>query len=183
MEGNSWSGLHSWTTTAWASKDGKTTYTNSTLFTRDNFIKAGINDLSKIIINVHQYLDSDYSGTHEQCLTNLKTVGLDGFNLDTFTNYLQQNKLNAMVTEFGAGSDSSSCVGALTGFLNYLKYNSAKNKDYGFMGWTIWSAGHGWGNYNLRVTPNSYQTQIVLAIYNRCNVENYSALCHPAGEV
>jgi endoglucanase len=161
LEGNSWTGLHSWTTASWASKDGKTTYTNASLFTRDNFIKAGINDLSKIIINVHQYLDSDYSGTHEQCLTNLNTVGPDGFNLSAFVNYLQQNKLNAVVTEFGAGHDSNTCVTALTDFLNYLKDNSAKNKDYGFVGWTIWSTGHGWGDYNLRVKPNSYQMQIL----------------------
>ena len=45
----------------------------------------------------------------------------------------------------------------LNGFLNYLKDNAAKNKDYGFIGWTIWSSGHGWGDYNLRVTPTSYQ--------------------------
>jgi len=64
FEGNSWSGLHSWITEHWTGTDGKT-YSNATLFTRDNFKKAGITDLSKILINVHQYLDSDYSGTHD----------------------------------------------------------------------------------------------------------------------
>jgi len=162
VEGNSWSGLHSWTTSSWPSSDGKTTYTNATLFTRDNFIKAGVTDLSKILINVHQYLDSDYSGTHNQCQTNLKTQGADGFNLDVFVDYLRQNHLKAIVTEFGSGTDQSSCQVALQQFLNYLKDNAANGgKDYGFVGWTIWSTGHGWGNYNLRVTPTSYQMTVM----------------------
>jgi endoglucanase len=66
-----------------------------------------------------------------------------------------------MVTEFGAGRNSASCSAPLSQFLGYLKDNSAKNKDYGFIGWTIWSAGHGWGGYNLRVTPESYQMQVM----------------------
>lgn len=161
VEGNSWTGLHSWTTASWQSTDGKTTYTNANLFTRENFAKAGITDLSKILINVHQYLDSDYSGTHDQCLTDLTTTGPNGFNLNAFTDYLKQNNLKAIVTEFGAGRDSSTCSVAATQFLDYLKANSANNKNYGFVGWTIWSAGHGWGNYNLRVTPTSYQMDVL----------------------
>ncbi|MHB1949301.1 MAG: cellulase family glycosylhydrolase [Gammaproteobacteria bacterium] len=161
VEGNSWSGLHSWTNASWKSRDGKSTYTNASLFTRENFAKAGIADLSKVIINAHQYLDSDYSGTHEQCLTDLKTTGANGFNLAAFSDYLQQNKLKAIVTEFGGGRDSASCQPAMMAFLNYMKDNSAKNKEYGFVGWTAWSAGHGWGNYNLRVTPSSYQMQVM----------------------
>lgn len=161
VEGNAWSGLHSWTTTSWPSNDGKTTYTNASLFTRDNFVKAGITDLSKIIINVHQYLDSDYSGTHDQCQANLTTTGMNGFNLNAFVDYLQQNRLKAIVTEFGSGRDRNSCDPAFTAFLNYLKDHSAKNKDDGFIGWTIWSTGHGWGDYNLRVTPTSYQMNVL----------------------
>jgi len=161
VEGNSWSGLHSWATGSWKSADGKTTYTNATLFTRDNFVKAGITDLSKIVINAHQYLDSDYSGTHDVCQTDLGTTGADGFNLNSFVDYLQQNKLTAIVTEFGTGRDSGTCSVALTRFLNYLKDNSANNKDYGFVGWTIWSTGHGWGDYNLRVKPDSYQMKVM----------------------
>jgi endoglucanase len=161
VEGNSWTGLHSWTTYQWKSSDQKTTYTNATLFTRDNFAKAGITDLSNIVINVHQYFDSDYSGTKDQCLTDLTTVGDNGFNLNAFTDYLQQNQLKAMVTEFGAGTDQATCSVAMRAFLNYLKDNAAHGKNYGFIGWTIWSTGHGWGSYNLRVTPSSYHMQVL----------------------
>ncbi len=161
VEGNAWSGLHSWTTANWTSTDGKTTYTNASLFTKENFNNAGITDLSKIIINVHQYFDNNYSGTGTQCLTDLTTTGANGFNLDAFVDYLQRNNLKAMVTEFGSGTDSTTCSTALTQFMDYLKNNTANNKDYGFLGWTIWSTGHGWGNYNLRVTPTSYHMTVL----------------------
>lgn len=160
VEGNSWTGLHSWTTAQWTGSDGQT-YTNASLFTRANFAKAGITDLSRVLINVHQYLDSDYSGTHQSCLPNLETTGENGFNLDVFTSWLQENKLQAMVTEFGTGQDSASCAAPLKQFLQYMQDNSSKGKDYGFAGWTVWSTGHGWGNYNLRVTPDSYQMGIM----------------------
>ena len=157
VEGNAWTGLHSWTTEAWTGSDGKT-YTNATLFTKDNFSKAGIEDLSKIFINVHQYLDSDYSGTHNECQADLNTTGPNGFNLTAFVDYLKANQLKAMVTEFGAGTNSASCSATLKQFMQYLKDNAVGDKNYGFAGWTVWSTGHGWGaSYNLLVTPTSYQ--------------------------
>lgn len=160
VEGNDWAGLHSWTTEKWEGSDGKQ-YTNATLFTRENFAKEGITDLSNIIINVHQYFDSDYSGTHDACLQDLTTRGPDGFNLSAFTDYLKTNELKAIVTEFGAGKSAKSCKKPLKEFMNYMKENSAKGKNYGFVGWTIWSSGHGWGDYNLRVKPKSYHMQVL----------------------
>lgn len=151
VEGNSWSGLHSWHESG-----------NAALFTRENFAKAGITDLDKIVINVHQYLDYNYSGTSNSCLSDLTTTGPGGFNLQAFVDYLQQNGLKAMVTEFGGGKDAASCQGSLEKFIDYLKQNSAQGKEYGFLGWTIWSAGHGWGNYHLRVKPDSYHTNVLV---------------------
>ena len=160
VEGNAWSGLHSWTTEQWFGKDGQT-YTNASLFTRENFAKAGITDLSKILINVHQYFDSDYSGTHDNCQQDLSTTGPNGFNLNAFVDYLNQNKLKAIVTEFGTGTNAASCREPLRQFMQYLQDNSANGHDYGFTGWTIWATGHGWGDYNLRVKPGSYHMDIL----------------------
>ncbi|WED41813.1 glycoside hydrolase family 5 protein [Legionella cardiaca] len=160
VEGNNWSGLHSWTTHQWKGKDGQQ-YSNATLFTRDNFVNAGITDLSKILINVHQYLDNDYSGTHDNCLQDLSTEGSNGFNLNAFANYLLENRLKAMVTELGSGKDAGSCSEPLRQFMLYLKDNAAQGKDYGFAGWTMWSTGHGWGDYNLRIKPDSYQMKVL----------------------
>ncbi|MBA2710373.1 MAG: cellulase family glycosylhydrolase [Tatlockia sp.] len=154
VEGNNWTGLHSWAK-QWTGSDNQV-YSNATLFTRENFNKQGINDLSKVVINVHQYLDSNFSGTADTCQQDLSK-----FNLQEFTDYLSINKFQAMVTEFGTGRDASSCKAPLTAFMHYLEDNSAKGKDYGFIGWTIWSAGHGWGTYNLRVQPSSYQMDVL----------------------
>lgn len=160
VEGNNWTGLHSWDTATWNGADGQV-YSNATLFTRENFEKEGINDLSKILINVHQYLDNDYSGTHNDCLQDLSTQGPQGFNLQSFVDYLQTNQLKAIVTEFGVGTDAASCSAPLNQFMQYLQENSATDKNYGFAGWTVWSTGHGWGGYNLRVKPDSYAMQIL----------------------
>ncbi len=162
VEGNNWSGLHSWATETWTGAAGKI-YSNATLFTRKNFARAGITDLSKILINVHQYLDSNYSGTHDDCQQNLETTGPSGFNLKLFANYLKDNELQAIVTEFGTGKNADSCRAPLTKFMQYLQDNTATNQSGGFVGWTIWSAGHGWGDYNLRVKPGSYHMSILKA--------------------
>ena len=160
VEGNSWSGLHSWTTEQWTGKGGQT-YSNATLFTRANFAKAGITDLSKILINVHQYLDSNYSGTHDTCQQDLSTTGPNGFNLNAFVDYLTENQLQAIVTEFGTGRNAASCRAPLAQFMTYLKDNAVMNKSHGFVGWTIWASGHGWGDYNLRVKPTSYHMSVL----------------------
>lgn len=164
VSGNKWDGLHSWFYT-WPSADGKTSYSNATLFSRANFQAAGITDLSKIIINVHQYLDSDFSGNHDNCQTNLMTTGVGGFNLDAFTQWLQANSFQAMLTEFGGGKDEATCSVALKGLFDYMKKWSVKSTNtggaYGYLGWTIWGVGHGWGDYILRVKPDSYHFKVM----------------------
>ncbi|KTD18893.1 Endoglucanase precursor [Legionella jordanis] len=160
VEGNSWSGLHSWLTHQWTGQDGQI-YSNASLFSRENFVRAGIEDLSRILINVHQYLDNDYSGIHDDCQQDLSSIGPNGFNLNAFADWLQENQVKAIVTEFGSGKNQASCSTALRQFLQYLQDNSAQGKNYGFVGWTIWSTGHGWGDYNLRVKSTSYQMSIL----------------------
>ena len=157
LEGNNWTGLHSWTTLA--DSEGKT---NADVFTNTNLKASGIN-INNILINVHQYLDSDFSGTQNTCLpaSALSSTGTNGFNLQAFTNYLQTNGLQAIVTETGAAvNGASSCQATLQGFLDYLNTNAANGAGAGFVGVTLWGAGHGWGgasSYNLYVDPTTYQ--------------------------
>ncbi len=146
------------------------------MFTRENFEKAGITDLSKIIINAHQYLDSNYSGTGSSCLTDLSTTGPNGFNLEAFANYLKEQQMTAIVTEFGAGTDSASCREALTQFMNYLEANAVQAvEQHGFVGGTVWSTGHGWGGYNLRVEPDSYHWDVISSYLNPSQTEDQTS--------
>lgn len=156
VEGPSWSGLHSWTASGAAAQ-----------FTEENFKAKGINP-DQVIINVHQYLDNrDFSGTGTSCQPDLTTTGPTGYNLNAFVDYLRANQLKAIVTEFGVGSDQATCTKAMTGFLDYLKEyaypdsiaNGGTGND-GFVGWTVWSVGHGWGAYNLRVKPGDKDQKI-----------------------
>jgi endoglucanase len=168
VSGNFWSGLHSWTSSSWTGSDGKN-YTNANLFTRDNFIAAGIDPDASLILDTHQYLDSDYSGTHSDCLTDLSTTGTTGFNLQAYVDYLEDNQFQAMVTEFSVGSDQSTCEPALRQFLDYMQTNAVTaDKKHGFVGWQMWGAGHGWGDYEMGVTPDSYKWEIASSYLPQC---------------
>lgn len=154
VEGVHWSGLHSWQQAG-----------NAEIFTRKNLLASGLSESlidQQLIINVHQYLDSNYSGTHDQCQQNIMTTGTDGFNLDQFTDYLKENQFKAIVTETGVGHNQQSCSKPFSDFLSYLRTHAyTSEKQYGFVGWTIWSTGHGWGNYNLRVKPHDWKDAII----------------------
>lgn len=167
LEGTDWSGLHSWEQSG-----------NATVYTRSNMLSTLQNNgLSqkeaknlidnKIIINVHQYFDNNFSGTSNNCQTNLGTTGKKGFNLNAFTNYLKQQKLKAMVTEFGVGNNQSQCQKALNKFLgNYINKNHyTPKKGYGYVGWTAWSTGHGWGDYKLRIKPGDWKAKTLKQYY------------------
>ena len=167
VEGADWTGLHSWEQSG-----------NAEQFTRENMLAAlennGLSQAkaeklinNKIIINVHQYFDSDYSGTHKGCQTDLSTTGKKGFNLNAFKNYLKKQKLKAMVTEFGVGNKQSQCQTALNKFLkdHVNKHHYTPKKGYGYVGWTAWSTGHGWGDYKLRIKPDDWKANTLKQYY------------------
>ena len=155
VEGVAWSGLHSWKSAG-----------NASQFTRKNFKQAGIKDLNRIVINVHQYLDSDFSGTHNRCIAADKLP--EKAHLQSFINYLKDNHLKAMVTEFGVGRNQDSCTRPLKVFLKYMSQNAyTPDAGYGFIGWTAWSTGHGWGNYNLRITPDGWKDEVIAEHFKR----------------
>ena len=66
---------------------------------------------TNLIFDVHKYLDSDGSGTHADCTSNQID---DSFS--PLATYLRTNNRQAILSETGGGSDSSSC---LTGTLSF----------------------------------------------------------------
>lgn len=64
---------------------------------------------------VHKYLDSDNSGTHADCVTNNIDV------LTTLYNWLTTNNRQALLSETGGGSTSTSCETDLGQQLAYIK--------------------------------------------------------------
>lgn len=88
-----------------------TEYTSAMGFVSDGSAAALINvtnldnSTTNLIFDVHQYLDSDGSGTHTDCVTDHVA---DAFS--PLATYLRQNKRMAILSEIGSGSNDSSCL-------------------------------------------------------------------------
>ncbi|KAF4999382.1 hypothetical protein FGRMN_2523 [Fusarium graminum] len=126
VEGNQWSGAWSWQDV-------------------NDSMKSLTDPLDKIVYEMHQYLDSDSSGTSEVCVST--TIGVE--RLQSATEWLRKNKKVGMIGEF-AGGPNETCKTAVKNMLDYLKANSDVWK-----GVTWWSAGPWWGDYMYSFEPPS----------------------------
>ncbi|KAJ5113300.1 hypothetical protein N7456_001834 [Penicillium angulare] len=124
VEGNAYSGAWSWTDN------------------NDNL--SGLTDTEdKIIYEMHQYLDSDSSGTSETCVSS--TIGQE--RLESATQWLKTNGKKGFIGEF-AGGVNSVCETAVEGMLSYMNENSDV-----WTGAEWWSAGPWWGTYMYSLEP------------------------------
>ncbi|TVY16244.1 Endoglucanase 1 [Lachnellula arida] len=120
--GNGYTGGHSWTQN----------YTGNS--PASSAVLGNLTDpVNNTAFDIHEYLDSDFSGSHANCSQSGPT------NLAPLTAWLKTTGFKAMITEFG-GSNSTGCAGYITGLVNYM----AQNEEY--IGWTAWAAGPLWGS-------------------------------------
>lgn len=126
VEGNAWSGAWSWI----SSGNGD-----------------ALVDLSdpedKLVYEMHQYLDSDSSGTHEECVS--ASVGVE--RVTEATQWLRDNGKVGIIGET-AGANNQQCIEAVTNELQYLLDNSDVWK-----GWLWWAAGPWWADYMYSIEP------------------------------
>ena len=122
---------------------------------------------TNLIFDVHQYLDSDGSGTHTTCTTN---------NVDIFNNLatqLRKDGRQAFLSETG-GSNDQSC---LTDVCQELE-TVAKNADV-YLGWTGWGAGLFGNGYELLESPSgSYPNYVDQAIVSQCIAGAFKGTAH-----
>ncbi|PYH99050.1 glycoside hydrolase [Aspergillus ellipticus CBS 707.79] len=124
-EGNSYSGAWTWSTT--------------------NTDLANLTDPSdKLIYEMHQYLDSDGSGTSSTCVSS--TIGAE--RISTATTWLRDNGKLAVLGEFAGGANEV-CQEAVTGMLDAMESNSDV-----WLGGMWWSAGPWWGDYIFSLEPS-----------------------------
>lgn len=97
---------------------------------------------TNLIFDVHQYLDSDGSGTTSSCV---KTSDVFG----DLLKWLKDSKRQAMLTEIGGGSRDQSCIKNICDVLDFLNTNSDQ-----FLGYLGWAAGSFDQSYVLGLTPN-----------------------------
>ncbi|KAG2017976.1 endoglucanase [Coprinopsis cinerea AmutBmut pab1-1] len=126
VEGTSWTGAWTWTTTSG----------NGNVF-------QNIRDPNNnVAIQMHQYLDSDGSGTSPTCVSS--SIGRE--RLAAATAWLKQHNLKGFLGELGAGSNPT-CIEAIKGALCSLQESDV------WIGWAWWAAGPWWGNYFQSIEP------------------------------
>ena len=142
VPGNRWTGA--WT---WLNSDGNGA--------ANSVAMLGIVDsANNYVFEVHQYLDSDGSGTQTSIVS--ATVGME--RLTNFTAWARANHVKGFLGEFAvpAAIIGGSGIGgpALTNMLSYMQTNSDV-----WLGWTYWGGGPWWGSGALfLIEPASLST-------------------------
>ncbi|KAK4156620.1 glycoside hydrolase [Chaetomidium leptoderma] len=126
VEGNAWSGAWSW----------NVTNTNMVALTDPQ---------NKLIYEMHQYLDSDSSGTSELCVS--ADIGVQ--RVIGATNWLRANGKMGIIGEYAGGANSQ-CLAAVTKLLDHLKENSDV-----WTGAIWWAGGPWWDKYMYSFEPPS----------------------------
>ena len=126
VEGNQWSGAWSWNVT------------------NQNMVSL-TDPENKIIYQMHQYLDSDSSGTSENCVS--AQIGVQ--RVVGATAWLRANGKLGLLGEF-AGGPNALCKSAVEGLLEHLRLNSDV-----WTGALWWAGGPWWGDYMFSFEPPS----------------------------
>lgn len=130
VEGTSYTGAWTWTTSGNSENMGNITDT--------------VDDL--LVYEMHQYLDSDGSGTSETCVST--TIGAE--RITDATTWLRENNKIGIIGEFAGGANSD-CQTAVTGMLDYMTENSDV-----WLGGIWWGAGSWWpSTYIYLMEPSS----------------------------
>ncbi len=133
VPGNAWSGAHSWSRDYYGTPNAE-----AMLKVKD----SGNN----MVIEVHQYLDSDSSGSSQECVD--PKIGVD--RLSGFTAWLKKYHKRALLGELGA-ADNKVCREALTAMLDHLHANADV-----WTGFAWWAAGPWWNDYFLSIEPAAH---------------------------
>jgi endoglucanase len=117
---------------------------------KSNRVSAGNGALSaltdpqnKIVYEMHQYLDSDGSGTSEDCVS--ATIGSE--RIADATAWLKSEGKLGILGEFAGGSNSV-CESAVTDMLTYMDGNTDV-----WLGALWWGGGPWWGDYIFSMEP------------------------------
>ncbi|KAI1858950.1 hypothetical protein JX265_005781 [Neoarthrinium moseri] len=125
-EGNSYSGAWTWNTT-------------------NGNLAALTDPQGKLVYEMHQYLDSDGSGTSENCVST--EIGVQ--RVVGATEWLRENGKQGIIGEFAGGANAQ-CQTAIEGLIAHLEANSDV-----WQGALWWAGGPWWGDYIYSFEPPS----------------------------
>src|SRR5262249_48791652 len=156
VPGSYWDGGWSWTTTDNAAVMG-----------------TGVKDPAEnFAFEVHQYLDSDSSGTHPGVVS--PTIGVE--RLTAITQWAEANHQRLFLGEIGVDTDPTS-LQALDNTLGYIKQHTDV-----WSGVTYWAGGPWWGNYMFSIEPQNGvdkpQMGILLQHLSGFDVHDFSGDAH-----
>ncbi|KAG8955839.1 hypothetical protein FRC04_006285 [Tulasnella sp. 424] len=126
VEGTSWTGAWTWTSSGNA-----------------NAFSSFTDPANNFAIEMHQYLDSDGSGTSATCVSS--TIGVD--RITDATNWLKSKGFKGFLGEIGAGSNDQ-CIAAIKGALSLMQQPGSP-----WIGALWWAAGPWWGTYYQSIEP------------------------------
>jgi len=132
VPGNAWTGASTWS---------QNWYGTANAVAMLNIVDSGNN----YAYEVHQYLDSDSSGTSPTCVST--SIGIE--RLTEFTAWLNTNGKRGFLGEF-AGADNATCKAAVINMLQYMQTNNNV-----WIGWTWWAAGPWWEDYMYTIEPKA----------------------------
>ena len=131
VPGNFYTGAWSWNSTAsYISKD-------TPVVSNAAHALALTDPLNNLVFEVHQYFDSDYSGTSSVCPTTKTAAAL----FATFEKWLSDNNKYGYLGEF-AGAANSGCETIVKAALARIKSNPR------WLGTSWWAGGPWWGSSN-----------------------------------
>ena len=131
VPGNFYTGAWSWTTT-----------TDTTGTTNATAMANVVDSAGKMAFEVHQYLDSNYSGTSDTC-----DASHGAADLANFTAWLRaQSGRIGFIGEVGAGSNTT-CYTDLNGLFDYV----TANRDV-WAGWTYWASSNWYIQFSIEPT-------------------------------
>ncbi|KAJ4578960.1 hypothetical protein HRR81_003110 [Exophiala dermatitidis] len=107
---------------------------------------------SKLVFEVHEYLDSNDSGGNNECVTNNIDTSYGRAGLSNLADYLRSNGRVALLTETG-GLNNANCATLLCEELSFLNSNADV-----FLGYTTWAAGGFDPSYDLGETPTQNES-------------------------
>ena len=131
VPGTDWDGAWSWTLAD----------TNNATVMGPGVVDPGHN----FAFEVHQYLDSDSSGTHPGVVS--PTIGVE--RLTAITQWAEANSHRLFLGEIGVDTQATS-LAALDNTLNFIKQHTDV-----WQGVTYWAGGPWWGNYMFSIEPQN----------------------------
>jgi endoglucanase len=130
VPGNGYSGGHAWYSSWYGTPNAQVMLT----------IKDPGDNMA---FEIHQYFDSDSSGTSPSCVASDTGVK----RLAKVTQWMREQGQRAFLGEF-AVADNALCYETLKNTLDFMQQN-----DDVWLGWTWWAAGPWWGDYMFSITP------------------------------